>query len=134
MADQQQNRSGGIESQQEGIGIFYLIISIISLIVCIFLTKDETIKQTGLSSFWIGLGIGVIAQGIIFWILFKAGAEIIRLLKKLNGLPYGGAISETYASVTAYTCTECGAPTAPNAKYCTNCGVSFEDVKEKEDV
>lgn len=134
MSEQQQVRTGGIENQLDGVGIFYLIISIIGLIACIILSQDETIKQTGLSSLWIGLAIGVIAQGIIFWILFKAGAEVIRLLKKLNGLPYGGVISETYGSGTQYTCTECGTPVAPNAKFCTNCGVSFEEEEvEKEE-
>ena len=130
MSQQKQIRDGGIESQLDGVGIFYLVISIIGLIVCIVLSQDETIKQTGLSSFWIGLGIGVIAQGIVFWILFKAGAEVIRLLKKLNGLPYGAVISETAGSGVEYTCTECGAPVAPMANYCTHCGVNFEEQEE----
>jgi DNA-directed RNA polymerase subunit RPC12/RpoP len=132
MSEQQQTRTGGIENQLDGVGIFFLIVSIIGLIVCIILSQEETIKQTGLSSFWIGLGIGVVAQGIIFWILLKAAAEVIRLLKKLNGLPYGGIISETYGSGTQYTCTECGTPVAPDAKFCTNCGVNFEEEEKEE--
>ncbi len=132
MSENQQTRTGGIEGMLNGVGIFYLVISIIGFVACIILSQSETIKQTGLSSFWIGLGIGVIAQGIIFWILFEAGAEAIRLLKKLNGLPYGGKISETYGIGTEYTCTECGTPVAPNANFCTNCGVSFEEEEEEK--
>jgi hypothetical protein len=132
MSDQQQKRTGGVENLLDGVGIFYLIISMIGCVACIILSQDEGIKQTGLSSFWIGLGIGVVAQGIIFWILFQAGAEVIRLLKKLNSLPYGGTISKTYGSGTEYTCIECRTPVAQNAKYCTNCGVSFEDNEELE--
>ena len=130
MSDQQQTRTGGIESLLDGVGTFYLTVSIIGLIVCIILSQEETIKQTSLSSFWIGPGIGVIAQGIMLWILFKAAAEVIRLLKKLNGLPYGGVIAEIYGSGTQYTCTECGTPVAPNAKFCANCGVKFENEEE----
>ncbi|HQF42560.1 MAG TPA: zinc-ribbon domain-containing protein [Ignavibacteriaceae bacterium] len=133
MSEQQQTRTVGIENQLDGVGIFYLIISIIGLIACIVLSQDEAIKQTGLSSFLIGLGIGVIAQGIVFWILFKAGAEVIRLLKKLNGLQYDGVISGTEGSGTEYTCTECGTPVAPDAKFCTNCGVSFEEKEEEKE-
>ena len=135
MSDQQQSRTGGIENQLDGVGIFCLIISFFGLIACIFLSQNETIKQTNLSSFWIGLGIGVIAEGIIFLILFKAGAEVIRLLKKLNGIPYGGVISGTHEIGDQYTCTECGTTVAQDAKFCTNCGVNFEgEEKEKEDV
>lgn len=130
MSEQRQIRTGGIESKLDGVGTFYLVISIIGLIACIILSQDEALKQTGLSSLWIGFGIGAIAQGIIFWILFKAGAEVIRLLKKLNGLPYGGIISETIGDGTEYTCTDCGAPVAPDSKFCTQCGVNFEEQKE----
>ena len=132
MAEQKQTRTGGVESKLDGVGTFYLIISIISLIGCIILSQDETIKQTGLSSFWVALGLGAIAQGIIFWILFKAGAEIIRLLKKLNGLPYGGEISVTIGEGAEYNCTDCGAPVAPDSKFCTQCGANFEEQKGTE--
>jgi hypothetical protein len=132
MSEEKQIRRGGIESQLDGIGVFFLIISIISFIGCLFLSRDETVRQTGLSSIWVVLGIAGIAEGIIFWILFKAGAEIIRLLKKLNGLHYGGSISETIDYGTENKCTECGALVAPEAKFCTQCGVSFIETEEKE--
>jgi hypothetical protein len=132
MSEQKHMRTGGVEGKLDGVGTFYLIISIIGLIGCIILSQDKLIKQTGLSDFWIALGIGAIAQGIIFWILFKAGAEVIRLLKKLNGLPYGGEISETIGDWAEYTCTDCGSPVSPDSKFCTQCGANFEEQKEKE--
>lgn len=132
MTGQKQIRTGGVESKLDGVGAFYLIISILGLIGCIIISQDETVKQTGLSSFWIALGLGAIAQGIIFWILFKAGAEVIRLLKKLNGLPYGGEISETEGDGAEYNCTDCGAPVSQDSKFCTQCGANFEKQQATE--
>ncbi len=132
MSEQKKLRSGGIESLLEGVGLFYLVISIISFFICVFFSQDEVIKETSSSSFWIVLGIGVLAQGIIFWILFKAGSEIIRLLKKLNGLPYGGIISKTVGGGVEYSCTKCGASVSPNSNFCTQCGANFDDEEEEE--
>ena len=127
MPEQKQPRTGGVEGKLDGAGSFYLFLSIIALAVCIYLSQDDAVKKIGLSSLWIGLGIGALAQGIVFWILFQAGAEVIRLLKKLNGLPYGGTISETAGEGSEYKCTDCGAPVTPDSKFCTQCGTKFDE-------
>jgi len=98
MSEKNRIGSGGIEGKLEGAGIFYLFISILGLAACIFFSQDEKIKQIGLSSLCFGIGIGVLVQGIVYLILFRAGAEVIRLLKRLNGLPYGGLISKTFGT------------------------------------
>ena len=115
-------RTGGIESKLDGAATFYLVLSILALIVCLVMSQDEVTKKIGFSSFWIGIGIGATAQGILFWILFRAGAEVVRLLKKLNGLPYAGSISKTEGETPSYVCTDCGAQVSLIDKLCTQCG------------
>lgn len=119
-----QFRYGGIKSKLDGVGIFYWIASIVGFIICIFLSQRKTIESDELSSFWIGFEVITLAQGIIFSIMFKAAAEVVRLLKKLNELPYGGEISEL--SFGGYKCNECGASVNQNENICPLCGVSFE--------
>jgi DNA-directed RNA polymerase subunit RPC12/RpoP len=70
-----------------------------------------------------------VLQGVAINILFKAGGDVIRLLKKLNGLKYGGEISkatERLSFATSYACSDCGAPinTASQGK-CGKCGAGF---------
>jgi|GEM_PF-4286972 len=84
--------TGGIEGTLDSVGKFYLIVSIIGFVL--FLNAAFVAKE-GQGMFWVALGVTALAQGIILRILFQAGAEIIRLLKRLNGLPFGGQISET---------------------------------------
>lgn len=118
-------RSGGVESSLESVGIFYFILSIFGLIACMILSNQEETKRIGLSSLWIGIGIAAIAQGIIFSIIFRAGAEIVRLLKRLNGLPYAGSISETTGETKSYLCSDCGAQASVVDKVCTQCGAKL---------
>lgn len=123
-------KDSGVEGRLEGVGTFYIIISIIALIVTLIISQGEQIKNTVLSTLWIAIGISFLAQGIIFMILFQAGAEVIRLLKKLNNLPYSGTISnekEATVEVNDYTCSECGSVVDKNAKYCAACGVKLEE-------
>ena len=62
--------------------------------------------------------------------IFRAGSEIIRLLKKLNGLKYGGNISEA-EKIIKLRCSECGAKAHPFDTECDNCGKEFETHKEE---
>lgn len=62
-------------------------------------------------------------------VVCKAQAEIIRLLKKQSGLPYGGEISSAIP-VERYFCSDCGAMAeefdgSATAK-CPKCGVKFD--------
>ncbi len=119
-------RTGGIESKLEGVATLYLVLSIFVLIGCIFISQGDPAKSLGISSLWIGLGVGALLQGIVFWILFEAGAEVIRLLKKIAGLPYAGRISETDGDAEAFSCSDCGAPVSVIDNYCTQCGVKLD--------
>jgi hypothetical protein len=126
MPEEKRARTGGVESKLDGVATFYLVLSVIALFACIFISQDDAVKKMGLSTFWIGLGIGALAQGVVFWILFQAGAEVIRLLKKIGGLPYAGRISETKGEGESFVCTDCGAPVSILDKYCTQCGSKLD--------
>ncbi len=118
-------RTGGIESSLEVVGIIYIATSIIALVGCIILSQQDIFQKSGLSSLLIGFGIGVAIQGYIFQTLFKAASETIRLLKRLNGLPYGGALSQSDGDGEAFICTDCGEPLTKRDKYCSQCGATF---------
>ena len=121
-----QPRTGGVESKLEGVATLYLVLSIIGLLACVVISQGDAVKSGGLSSFWIGLGVAALLQGIVFWILFEAGAEVIRLLKKIAGLPYAGRISETDGGGESFSCSDCGAPVSVIDKFCTQCGSKLD--------
>jgi uncharacterized paraquat-inducible protein A len=134
MNEQIQKRTGGIEGKLDSIGNFNLFFSVIALVICIFYSQDVKVNNAGLSLYWIVVGIIVLGQGILFWVIFHAAAEVIRLLKKLNRIPYGGYISETQIQLIdkqasteekSYYCSECEAPVAANDKVCPKCGVKL---------
>ena len=66
----------------------------------------------------------IIVSAVLSWFLLKASAEIIRLLKKLNGLPFGGKISQPNQS-SVYICSECNAILHSETK-CESCGATIE--------
>ena len=118
-------RTGGIETSLEGVGTLYIVASIIALVGCIIVSQQDIFQKSGISPILIGLGIGLAIQGYIFQTLFKAAGETIRLLKRLNGLPYGGSLSQSEGDGDAFICTDCGEPLAKRDKYCSQCGATF---------
>ena len=118
------NQSNSIESQLDGIGLFIIFISIISAIGLIYFSQDETIKQSGSSVIYIAIGIAIFLQGIIWRIIVRAGAEIIRLLKKLNDISYTGLITGEDEEIV---CSECGAVVIEDAKFCPECGTNLAE-------
>lgn len=40
-----------VEGKLEGAGTFFIIISIVALIACVFISQNDIVKQTGLGSF-----------------------------------------------------------------------------------
>lgn len=133
MSEQQKSNGVAIESRLETIGIFYLVISVVAGVVLIAFTASQSGNMSSYSYFLSGIAIGIALQGIIFWVLLKAGAEIIRLLKKQNGLPYEGEISTVYEEAPQVTCNACGTSVSPDAKYCSSCGAEFvEEEKSTE--
>jgi hypothetical protein len=126
MSEESKIRIGGIESKLDSVAGILLLLSIIFLVAYIIFSLSHKYQDTGLSMILFGFGVVGLFQGIIAWVIFKAGADVIRLLKKLNGLPFAGVISATKPqNVTGYECTECHAPVAPDATACPKCGTKF---------
>ncbi|MBI4548040.1 MAG: hypothetical protein HY707_08675 [Ignavibacteriae bacterium] len=150
MSEKKESHVGGIEGKMDVVATFYFGISISLLVICLIVSAFESSQKTGLSVFWLALGLISIAQGFISWILFRAGAEIIRLLKRLNNLPYGGEISRSKAApssiqkepqqvnkfvlieertsskkVDSFFCNECKTEVPADATECPKCGTIF---------
>ena len=83
------------------------------------------------------LGIAVLGffsavwKAFVVWALFRAAAEVIRLLKKGEGLPYGGKITEARDDGT-YECCNCGAEAYLSAYRCYSCDRVFTGVGTEE--
>jgi len=125
MAEKIPPRTGGLESTLDSIGLLYLIASLIGLGACIYLSQQANIRKLELSTFFIGLGVATAAQGFVFQTLFKATAELIRLMKKLNGLPYGGSLSMSEGEGRDFICSDCLEPVSKRDKFCTQCGAEL---------
>jgi hypothetical protein len=115
-------RTGGVESSLQGFGIFFAGCSIAALIFFIVVSQQEIIQKAGIAALFIALGIGAIIQGFTVKILFEAASEVIRLLKRLNGLAYGGTISQSNGDGDLFVCSACDEPVAIEQKFCSQCG------------
>jgi hypothetical protein len=104
-------KSGGIESRLSETGRTLFILSLISGIYCIY--------------FGLFVGIAVMVCGYVNWTIFKAIAEIIRLLKKSNGLPFSGEISQSNNPYQKLFCSACEAEVPFEKSMCTKCSATF---------
>jgi len=82
-----------MENRLDTIAMLYLILSIFTAGIFIFLAIDGLNQPAGLAAIYFSTGVGVLFQGIIFWSLLESIAEIIRLLKRSNDISYHGNIS-----------------------------------------
>jgi hypothetical protein len=71
------------------------------------------------------IGVGAIVQGIVAWLLFRAGGEIIRLLQQNAETKFTGKIIQRSVSRT-YKCSLCNAATKPSEAQCPRCGAEFK--------
>ena len=110
---------GGVEGSLSDLAGFLLFVGWAGLIPCIIVAF---IKE---NYFWFAPGILVLIQGIAFSIILKGGAEIIRLLKKQNGLPYGGEIKSP-SPITKHFCSECNSEVAEEAEMCKKCKQKYQ--------
>ncbi len=74
--------------------------------------------------------VAIVAYGACSWVLFHAGGEVIRLLKRLNNLPYQGKISELTVEHAeegeVLLCSACGSELAQDSGSCPKCGAKLE--------
>ena len=77
----------------------------------------------------IPVGYTVLAT-ITLWILLRALAEIIRLLKKIAGLDYLGSISGTWSVDEFWACSNCGHMLHSETR-CDTCGATILESDEQ---
>jgi len=114
--------AGGLEMILDMVGIGFGAIGVIGGVVFFVLAA---IAPWVLAPSLIGAGIAVIINGVAIGLVFRAGAEIIRLLKKLCSLPFNGTISAP-REVTDFRCSQCNALVSRYDSGCMNCNANFE--------
>jgi hypothetical protein len=118
---------GGREGLLSGLGIFYLVISIITCFVAVVLAVLALNRNPDESLLWIALGIGSLIPGITSYIFCGALADVLRLLKKLAGEKYGGTVSQPDLMEYQTTiCSQCGTSVNPSDSLCYRCQAVFK--------
>ncbi len=109
--------------------IFYL--GMIGISVCIVMSGEVTKinpsdswGENGYNLLWICFGFIVVLFASGVFSTLRILCEIVRLLKKLNGLPYGGKIRgwKTFG----YYCPECDTEVEVYSVKCEECGLELE--------
>jgi hypothetical protein len=117
---------GGIEDTLEDVGGIFLFLGILggvaSIIAAIIAFSDSEI---GVGVDLLCVGFTSIFAGIVNRIFLRAGAEIIRLLKKISGLKFSGKITQPVVS-SGYKCSACNVSVYPSSESCYACGAKFE--------
>jgi hypothetical protein len=111
---------GGREGTLSAIGSVLVYLGFAGAIV---LTFVGMVAKQNILGCLIG-GIFLALNGVVANALLQSFAEVIRLLKKQNGMPYGGSIA-LVNPVYAYACSKCGKPQEHAVSRCWSCGESF---------
>ena len=111
---------GGTESRLSILASVFLGLGIIGCLVGLVVGLTQ-------ESLWVAVvgGAGALLHGLLMWALLGASADAIRLLKKLNGLPYAGDVSPT-TPVDSWACSACGARVQELQGHCGRCGKSLD--------
>jgi DNA-directed RNA polymerase subunit RPC12/RpoP len=129
IVEHQQKRTtyrGGIEDSLENTGGAFAVFGFLGLIAAFGLAANGEGSLAGACCI---AAIVAFVQGALVHKLCKAGAEIIRLLKKSNGLKFSGQISQPTGLLEGalfYVCSACGASVPPSETKCVVCGAEFE--------
>lgn len=117
--------SGGVEEQLDIAGGIFLALGLIGGVVALVVAlNSHNDEKGGQAGFLAVVGFAAIVQGFVMWVLFRAGAEIIRLLKKSNGLKFTGKITQPVTH-HSYKCSLCGEANTADSKRCWSCGAEF---------
>lgn len=115
------NGTGGIESWLgiTGGAIFLLSVGIFLGYLILYADHSRQVDASG------NLIIGAVSliAGIVSFVVMRALADVVRLLKKLNQLPFGGSISRATAHENARSvlCPKCGAMNWASRTECREC-------------
>lgn len=107
----------GKESKLDFWGESFLTLSLIA--VAGFTISGLSNQQ---STFYF-LAAALFINGFFVFHILTSFGEIIRLLKRLNHLPYNGEISQSHQNkAVLYKCTQCEKIVAPDDLICFHCG------------
>jgi hypothetical protein len=115
---------GGSEGAVSGLGTFLMWSGVLGFVIAgvIFLAS-------GFQAAFLILAVVSLFQGVAAGFLSDALADVIRLLKRQNGLSFGGGISEV-KPVYGEVCSECGNDITGYGdvtyRKCGKCGAIFE--------
>lgn len=106
----EQQVSGGLESTLDLAAVVMVGLGFLFAMAFILLLKFAGVVPA----------MGALIASFLVWLLLRSLAEIIRILKKSAGLPYGGRISAA-RQTRVFTCSECGAMLHSESR-CDSCG------------
>jgi hypothetical protein len=106
---------GGQEDTVQSWGTFLCILGIVGAIASLFLVKDDI--------YMLAVTFACVVQAMAAKIFCDVIAEIIRILKKIAGLKYGGSISDPWQP--KLFCSRCGRETLEIDKTCSGCKSVF---------
>ena len=105
--------TGGLESQLDGIAAILFWLGVIAGVVAVILSIEYDVSLFS--------GVAVFLSAVVTWAILRALAELVRLQKKANGLPYAGQISEARPNII-YRCDGCNEVVHENDRVCASCG------------
>jgi hypothetical protein len=107
---------GGLEGTLTSLGVVLLVIGTVGALAAGSIAFDPYYKEHDplWLKMWIAIAVASLVQGVIAFAFFRGMAEVIRLLKKANGLEYGGKVS---------------VPTVEYQTVCSACGVSLTETE-----
>ncbi|GEM_PF-4007549 len=128
---------GGIEDKLSNLGHLILFIGIMGLFLGVLCAVEVSGKSPKTAT-WPNLVLIVFAfisfvVSIFIFILLQAIAEMIKLLKKENKIPYSGVISQPLKKKIVLCCSNCGMPIKKIRAFyskCIYCGEPFEAENE----
>ncbi len=86
----QESKTGSVESRMDQMGMAFLMLGFLGSAFGVWNSLSEPEWMSGI---WHTIAFASLFNGFVTWLLFSAGATVIRLLKKLNDLPFNGEIS-----------------------------------------
>lgn len=113
--------TGGSEGLISGLGKFFLISGIVTSLAFFLISAWTDFTFT---AFWGIAGLVTFVQGLILYALCIAFSDVIRILKKQNGINYSGTISEVVPEF-AVACSDCDMLVDNTETSCPSCKAAF---------
>lgn len=118
---------GGLEATVSGLGTILLLLSIVGSLTVLLASTNaffDDSANNGFPAVWVIVAMAALFQGIVAFVILRALAEVVRLLKKVAGVPYGGRISTPRSEIV---CSDCHTPVEAWRSKCRNCMADFEN-------